>query len=328
MGSLKPAPIDSGRKGHTRAGTTDQGSDTRSMTMHDDEIIIEDEAVRELIATQFPEWKALEVRRLTSSGTVNGIFRIGDELAARFPLQSVDPEVCRETLQREARASQRFAEHCPVAAPRPVALGEPGSGYPLPWSVQTWVPGEVATAGFGGSPDFARDLAGLLKALRTAETEGRTFQGENRGGHLPDHDEWVELCFEKSEGLLDVPLLRRLWSHFRELPDKPGDVMTHGDLTPNNVLVEGGRLAGVLDSGDFAPADPALDVIAAWHLLDDPSRAVFREELGCDDLEWERSKAWAFEQCMGAIWYYIDTNPAMYNMGRTTLAHIVSNTQV
>ncbi|MEJ8641104.1 hypothetical protein WKI68_05735 [Streptomyces sp. MS1.HAVA.3] len=55
---------------------------------------------------------------------------------------------------------------------------------------------------------------------------------------------------------------------------------------------------------------------------------MFREELGCDDLEWERSKAWAFEQCMGAIWYYIDTNPAMYNMGRTTLARIVSHTQV
>ncbi|MEU6145674.1 aminoglycoside phosphotransferase family protein [Streptomyces sp. NPDC047081] len=298
------------------------------MTMHDGEIIMEDEAVQELIATQFPEWNGLRIRRLTSSGTVNAIFRIGDDLAARFPLRLVDPEVCLETLQREARASQRFADHCPVAAPRPVALGKPGSGYPLPWSVQTWVPGDVATAGFGGSAEFARDLAGLIKGLRTADTEGRTFHGEKRGGELSRHDEWVELCFEKSEGLLDVPLLRRLWSHFRELSRTSGDVMSHGDLTPNNVLVDRGRLAGVLDSGDFAPADPALDVISAWHLLDDTSRAVFREELGCDDLEWERSKAWAFEQCMGAIWYYIDTNPAMYNMGRTTLDRIVANTKV
>jgi len=29
--------------------------------------------------------------------------------------------------------------------PEPVALGEPGAGYPLPWSVPTWLPGTVAT---------------------------------------------------------------------------------------------------------------------------------------------------------------------------------------
>jgi hypothetical protein len=71
--------------------------------------------------------------------------------------------------------------------------------------------------------------------------------------------------------------------------------------------------------------DPALDVVAAWHLLDDEPRTVFREELGCDDLEWERSKAWAFEQCLGAIRYYIDTNPTMHHMGRCTLQRIVEN---
>ena len=46
-------------------------------------------------------------------------------------------------------------------------------------------------------------------------------------------------------------------------------MMSHGDLIPGNVLVSGGRLAGVLDVGGVGPADPALDLVAAWHLLED-----------------------------------------------------------
>jgi hypothetical protein len=26
---------------------------------------------------------------------------------------------------------------------------------------------------------------------------------------------------------------------------------------------------------------------------------------------WERGKAWAFEQAMGAVWHYAESNPAM-----------------
>jgi Phosphotransferase enzyme family len=118
--------------------------------------------------------------------------------------------------------------------------------------------------------------------------------------------------------------LRALWSTFRELPRLAPDVMSHGDLIPGNVLVADGRLAGVLDGGGFGPADPALDLVAAWHLLDDGPRAVFREHLGCDDLEWTRGAAWAFEQAMGVVWYYRESNPPMSRMGGTTLGRITA----
>lgn len=42
-----------------------------------------------------------------------------------------------------------------------------------------------------------------------------------------------------------------------------GDVMSHRDLIPGNILVSGGRLTGILDAGDLGPADPALDLVAA-----------------------------------------------------------------
>lgn len=298
------------------------------MTMHEDEIDISDEVVQELIKVQFPQWGSLPVRRIQSSGTVNTIFRIGDELAARFPLCLADPDELRGVLRREADAAALLVKHSPVPTPSPVALGEPGPGYPLPWSVQTWLPGTIATdADPGASTDFAHDLAAFVAAIRKTDTGGRRFEGTNRGGDIRAHDEWVETCLHNSAELLDVPRLRQLWREFRELPPGNPDVMTHGDLIPGNILVAGGRLAGVLDPGGFGPADPALDVIAGWHLLEDGPRAAFREDLACDDLEWERSKAWAFEQCLGAIWYYVESNPAMSAMGRRTLGRILDDSE-
>ena len=53
---------------------------------------------------------------------------------------------------------------------------------------------------------------------------------------------------------------------------------------------------------------------------------VLREDLGCDELDWERGKAWAFEQAMGLVWYYAKSNPAMSRMGRRTLERIQADT--
>jgi aminoglycoside phosphotransferase (APT) family kinase protein len=101
--------------------------------------------------------------------------------------------------------------------------------------------------------------------------------------------------------------------------------MTHGDLTPGNVLVSAGRLVGVLDVGGLGPADPALDLVGGWHLLEAGPRRVFREELECGDLEWERGKAWALEQATGAVWYYATTNLAMFKMGLRTIDRILGD---
>jgi aminoglycoside phosphotransferase (APT) family kinase protein len=195
--------------------------------------------------------------------------------------------------------------------------------------VQTWLPGNVATPdGLAGSQRFARDLAALLKALRAADTKQRTFPGSGRGGWLRDSDEWMEVCFRESEGLLPVDRLRALWAGFRALPPPSEVVMSHRDLIPANLLVDGERLVGILDGGDFAPADPALDLVAGWHMLDSDARASFRSELGCDDVEWQRGAGWAFQQSMGLPWYYRESNPGMSALGFSTLSRILNDPDV
>jgi aminoglycoside phosphotransferase (APT) family kinase protein len=296
------------------------------MTMHDDQVDVTTEIVATLVQEQFPQWSDKAIQSQSSTGTVNAIFRIGNDLSARFPLRLTDPAEALAVLEQEVQASAELAQVSWFPVPEPVALGKPGAGYPMPWSVQTWLPGTVAAdADPSGSEAFAEDLAAFIAALRDAETGGRLFSGEGRGGVLSHHDAWMVKCFEESRGLLDVPRLRQVWSRFRELPRTSADVMSHGDLIPGNVLVSGDRLSGVLDTGGFGPADPALDLVSAWHLLQSGPREVLRRTLGCDDLEWERGKAWAFQQAMGLVWYYLESNPTMSRMGRRTLDRVLES---
>ena len=296
--------------------------------MHANQLAVSLGTVRDLVGAQFPAWRRLTVRAVKPAGTVNAIFRIGDELVARFPLRPGSAVSVRRRLESEVAAARLLAGRTRFATPEPVAIGEPGAGYPLPWAVQTWLPGVTAAEDDpGGSVAFAHDLAEFISGVRAIGTGGRVFGGPGRGGDLRSHDGWMQTCFERSGQLLDVPRLRRMWEAMRELPrGTAGDVMSHGDLIPGNLIVSAGRLAGVLDTGDVGPADPALDLVAAWHLLEDGPRQALRDDLSCEDLEWERGRAWAFEQAMGLVWYYADSNPAMSRMGRRTLDRILAST--
>jgi aminoglycoside phosphotransferase (APT) family kinase protein len=300
--------------------------DASGVQMHEGQLAVSAAMVRQLVAEQFPEWLRLPIKGIESSGTVNAIFRIGDQLAARFPLQSGDPVSTREWLESEAAAARELLGRTRFATPEVVALGQPGEGYPLPWSVQTWLSGVTAADDDPGeSVAFAHDLAEFISGVRAIDTRGRTFRGTGRGGDLQIHDSFVQTCLDRSKRLLDVPRLRQVWIRMRTLPRTAADTMTHGDLILGNVLVSDGRLAGIIDVGGLGPADPALDLVGAWHLLEAAPRQALRRDLRSDDLEWERGKAWAFQQAMGLVWYYLDSNPAMSRMGQRTLQRILSD---
>lgn len=169
--------------------------------------------------TSSPNGRRFRSCRFTRRGQSTRYFRIGDGLAARFPLQPGDVEATRRWLRSEANAALELLKHTSCAVPEPVAIGEPGAGYPLPWSVQTWVPGATASQEDAStSVDFAHDLARFIEQVRAIDVRGRSFAGIGRGSDLRTHDKWMEVCFEQSEQLLDVPRLRRIWIHLRELP--------------------------------------------------------------------------------------------------------------
>ena len=201
--------------------------------MHANQLSVSPETVRRLVDEQFPQWRSLPVRAIASPGTVNAIFRIGDQLAARFPLEARDVDATRHCLESEAEAARELAQSTRFPTPAPIAIGEPGPGYPRPWSVQTWLPGATADhADPGESVAFAHDLAEFITDVRGIDTRRRTFNGPGRGGDLRSHDGWMETCFRHSEQLLDVSRLRQLWAAMRCLPRRSSDAMTHAISFP------------------------------------------------------------------------------------------------
>lgn len=292
--------------------------------MHEGQLKVTVELVEGLVKEQFPQWSGLGVRAVPSHGTVNAVFRIGDELTARLPIQPGAAATVRQELEDEADAARRLAAMSPYPTPRPVAIGAPAAGYPLPWAVQTWVDGTIAyDADVAGSPAFAEDLARFVLALRARPTGGRVFTGPGRGGALTSQDEWVADCMERSRGMIDVDGLARLWADLRTTPRTEPDAWTHRDLMPGNLLAEDGRLAGVIDVGMFRVSDPAMDLQPAWNLFDPTARAAFRTALGSDDAEWRRGMGWSFAQAVGCLWYYVETNPVMSRTAHHTLTALL-----
>lgn len=142
--------------------------------MHANEITIDDALARALIAESFPELTGTELRRIRTTGTVNTIIRVGDDLVARFPLLPAT----RAELEGEAEALTEFTGACPFPTPVPYGVGSGSDAFPSFWSLQTWVPG--GTAHFDSHADsapLAQDLAEMIQSLRAVEPGDRVFDG-------------------------------------------------------------------------------------------------------------------------------------------------------
>jgi aminoglycoside phosphotransferase (APT) family kinase protein len=292
------------------------------MRMHSDQVDIDEETVAALVAAQFPDWQGLPVRRVTSHGTVNALFRLGDDVLLRFPLRP-GPER-REELLAEQDHARRLTGKVPLEVPEPLALGEPGDGYPGPWAAYRWIPGEIASDRTIGDADaFAADLAGFARAVHRLDTEGRSWDGRSRGGPLRSQDDWVRHSLAQSKDLTDTEGITAIWERCLEIPHADADVWIHADLMPGNLLVRDGRLVAVIDVEGMCVGDPAVDLMPAWNLLAAGPRASYQRAMAVDDATWERGRGWAIVQAIGCVWYYVDTNPVMAETARHTLAAVL-----
>jgi len=127
--------------------------------MHTDELAINADLVRRLLAAQFPHWAELPLERVPSAGTDNAIFRLGDELALRLPRI----HWAARQPQRERELLPLLAPHLPLPVPVPIATGEP-------WLEAS--PAEPATPGRTTVAPFAPP--GLEAPPAEPATPGRT----------------------------------------------------------------------------------------------------------------------------------------------------------
>jgi aminoglycoside phosphotransferase (APT) family kinase protein len=255
--------------------------------------------VHRLVADQFPRWADEAVRPVGKPGVDNSTFRLGDDKMVRLPRF----ERWIGQVHREQRWLPVLAPHLPLPVPTPLAQGEPAEGFPYPWSVYEWLPGEPADpAALTDLRQVAGDLAGFLRALREIDaTDGPPPESSNgfRGCDLADERDspvvrsYLESRIGQLDGVLDTAPIRALWDHTLATPVwSAPPVWVHGDPAPTNLLATDGRLSAVIDFGTLAVGDPAVDLIAAWTLLDAASRKVFRDTLDVDDDTWTRGRCW------------------------------------
>ncbi|SDU77504.1 Predicted kinase, aminoglycoside phosphotransferase (APT) family [Jiangella alkaliphila] len=275
--------------------------------MHADQVEIDDALVRRLLAAQFPRWAGLPLRRVRSAGTVNAIYRLGDELAVRLPLVPAwagDLESELEWLPRLGRDGT-----LPLAIPEPVAAGEPDEGYALRWAVYRWLDGEPPAPGsLAGDVEAAARLAGFVRALRDVSPEGAPV-GK---GHQPlaDDDDAVRAAVAALAGTVDAAAATAVWAEALAADTWDGRrIWVHGDLLPVNLLIRGGELSAVLDFGSVGAGDGAYDLLPAWSLFTGAARDVFRAELAPDDDAWARGRGYALVKGLMALPYYRETNP-------------------
>lgn len=102
-------------------------------------------------------------------------------------------------------------------------------------------------------------------------------------------------------------------------------VWLHGDLLPSNLLIEDGRLSGVIDFGSLDTGDPACDLMPAWSNFEAHTRDAFHAALSIDDATWARGRGWELSWALIALPYYLHTNPEFVTAAHHTIAEVLSD---
>jgi aminoglycoside phosphotransferase (APT) family kinase protein len=247
--------------------------------------------VRALLGEQFPELDASSAR-LLAEGWDNAVWVVEERWAFRFPRR----EIAVPLVGRELAVLPRLAPLLPVPIPAPELVGEASELFPRPFFGALLLPGgELADAELS---DDARDELGvrLGEFLRALHAPVVREQAEP-DRHLPldpngraDMAVRVPRTRERLAALADLTreesrAAERLLHEAERLPPSSAPALVHGDLHVRHVLVEDGRVSGVIDWGDVCVGDPSIDLQLAWSLLPAERRAVFLDAYGPVDEE-------------------------------------------
>ncbi|MCO4216356.1 MULTISPECIES: aminoglycoside phosphotransferase family protein [Bacillus] len=279
--------------------------------MHADELKIEERLVRRLLVDQFPRWAELPLRKVEPVGTVNAVFRLGDEYSIRLARR----EGPTTPGGSEFLWLPKIAPLVPLEIPVPIAQGRPNNEYPWFWEIHSWLKGETVPIEALEEIQAARDLAEFVLALQQVDPTGGPL---GRGIPLAQRDKDFRYWLARFNG---DPAVSAVWESALSAPPWNGPpVWHHGDLDVRNWLVRDKRISGVIDWGTMGIGDPACDVMVAWKLHSPEARDVFLDATRTDDATLARARGWVVSQAVAILAYYTpQNNPTLYNEAKSWL---------
>ena len=295
------------------------------------EVDITADLVRALLDEQFPEL-APRTLTLVTNGWDNAIFRLGDDLLARMPRRQLGADL----VEHEHRWLPELARRLPIPIPAPVHAGRPGCGYPWSWSVCPWFEGDVAAdVTLADAAREARRLGDFLAALHVPAPPDAPYNEFRRGQPIAEFVPRIESNldrladgFDGVHGVADAAIVRRRLAELAGVVEWDGPALwVHGDLHSANIVVADGGISAVIDLGDLAAGDPAVDLAVAWMLFEGSDRAVFRSAAGAvrpiDDATWRRGQLWALHFALLYLLHSADSE-RFQRMGAHLLAAVLA----
>lgn len=283
------------------------------------EVTVDEALVRDLLADQAPHLASGPVT-IIGNGWDNVVARIGAHHVARLPRR----QVAVPLIEHEQRWLPVLASRLPVLIPAPVVAGVASDRFPWPWTVTRWFPGRTAAQAPPADLDrLAETLAAFLSALHVDAPDDAP-SNPVRGIHLAGRRELTAGWLGRLGASVPADL-GAVWEQLCELPAWPGPPQwLHGDLHPDNLVVDDDGLVAVIDWGDLTAGDPATDLAIAWLLLPPGPRARLRAELAYDDQTWLRGMGWALS-LGAALAAHSAQNPTYEALGRATLGGILDD---
>jgi aminoglycoside phosphotransferase (APT) family kinase protein len=252
----------------------------------DAERTVDEALARRLLEEQFPDLAPLPIG-LLGAGWDNTVYTVGAEWVFRFPRR----EMVLPGLRLEIEFLPRLAPLLPYSIPVPERIGEPSNGFPWPFFGARMLPGiELADAPETDRAELAVELARFLRALhrdKAVQAVGRALpENWTRRADMDVRVPYVLDKLTELDALWRAPEhVRALIEGARSLPPPQPQAVCHGDLHFRHVLVEDGRMSGVIDWIDLCRGEPALDLQTIWSLFPPDARPAFFAEYGDVDEE-------------------------------------------
>ena len=284
------------------------------------EVLVDTETVRALLKTQHPDLADLPLSEV-ATGWDNVTFRLGEAMAVRLPRRVASAAM----LEREQHWLPTIANCLSVPVSTPLRIGKPGTQYPFSWSIVPWLSGETADL----APlraDQAKPLARFLRALHVAAPADAP-RNPTRGVPLQQRAAAVEERMQRlaQKTALMSSNVTKVWESALQAPPAEMATWIHGDLHPQNVLVQKGELAAVIDWADIAAGDSATDLACIWMLLPTvAARESAIAEYGSVPIAtWSRALGWAVN--LGSLLLETGSvnSPWHAKIGELTLRRIV-----
>ncbi|HET8894567.1 MAG TPA: phosphotransferase [Gaiellaceae bacterium] len=287
------------------------------MRVWDAEVTIDEPLVRRLIKA--PEVESLS---LLSEGWDRSVWLVNEKLVFAFPRRAA----VVEPLEREIALLPRLARLLPLPITEPSFVGRPSDAYPWPFFGGEFLPGRELCDVDPGMPraQIGVDAAGFLRRLHSAEVaaamDAPALPVDPTG--RADMTRRVPLTRDYLTRVnWDVPthVARMLDEAERLPPPREPTTVVHGDLHFRHLLVDEGRLSGVIDWVDLCRSDPCVDLQLVWSVLEPDDRAGFLETYGAvSDEQLLRARVLALSLSAALAWYGRENG--MANVEREALA--------